>query len=74
MMNKEELVRKTREEIMSLLKEVERPGMDRVIWYLENSDFFRARCHSHHEFSGGLAVHSLGVYKGAKGQVPVTKK
>lgn len=62
-MNKEELVKKTREEILSLLKEVDRPGMDRVIWYLENSDFFRARCNSHHQFSGGLAVHSFGVYK-----------
>ena len=61
-MTKEELLSKTREEILSLLKEVERPGMDKVIWYLENSDYFRARCKSHHEFSGGLAVHSLGVY------------
>lgn len=63
MINKEELVQKTREEILSLLKEVDRPGMDRVIWYLENSDFFRARCNTHHCFSSGLAVHSLGVYK-----------
>jgi len=63
MINKEELVLKTREEILSLLKEVDRPGMDRVIWYLENSDFFRAGCNSHHKFLGGLAVHSLGVYK-----------
>lgn len=62
-MNKEELVQKTREEILSLLKEVDRPGMDRVIWYLENSDFFRTKCNTHHCFSGGLAVHSLGVYK-----------
>ena len=62
-MDKEEFVAKTREEILSLLKEVDRPGMDKVIWYLENSDFFRARSGSHHQFSGGLAVHSLGVYK-----------
>ena len=62
-MTKEELVLKTREEILALLKEVDRPGMDEVIGYLENSDFFRTRCNSHHKFSGGLAVHSLGVYK-----------
>ncbi len=62
-MTKEKLLRNTREEILSLLREVHRPGMDKVIWYLETSDFFRARCNSHHVFSGGLAVHSLGVYK-----------
>ena len=61
-MTQEELVCQTREEILTLLREVKRPGMDKVIWYLENSDFFRARCNSHHKFRGGLAVHSLGVF------------
>ncbi len=62
-MEQEALVNQVQEEILSLLRDIRRPGMDRVIWYLENSNFFRARCNSHHNFRGGLAVHSLGVYK-----------
>ena len=62
-MKQEALVNQVQEEILSLLRQIKRPGMDRVIWYLENSDFFSARCNSHHKFRGGLAVHSLGVYK-----------
>ena len=65
-MEKEELILQTKNEILSLLKGVNRPGMDKVIWYLENSTYFTARCSSHHQFSGGLAVHSLGVYKEMK--------
>ena len=61
-MTQEELVSQVREQILSLLREVKRPGIEKVIWYLENSDFFKARCNSHHKFRGGLAVHSLGVY------------
>ncbi len=63
MKNKEEIVNQAKNEILSLLNEVNRPGIDKVIWYLGKSDFFRASCHSHHKFIGGLAVHSLGVYK-----------
>ena len=62
-MTKEETISQTRDEILSLLSDVRRPGMDKVVWYLENSDYFRARCNTHHRFAGGLSVHSLGVYK-----------
>lgn len=65
-MTQEEAVQKAKEEILSLLKEVDCPGIDKVIWYLNDSTYFRARCGSHHQFSGGLAVHSLGVYKEMK--------
>lgn len=65
-MTQEETVQNAKEEILSLLKEVDRPGIDKVIWYLNESTYFRARCGSHHNFSGGLAVHSFGVYQEMK--------
>ena len=66
-MTQEEIVQKAKEEILSLLKGVDRVGMDKVIWYLNESTYFRAWGGSkHHGFSGGLAVHSLGVYKEMK--------
>ena len=54
---------RTRAEIISLLKGTKRNGMDAVCRYLDESDFFTERCNSHHRFIGGLAVHSLGVYR-----------
>jgi 23S rRNA maturation-related 3'-5' exoribonuclease YhaM len=66
-MTQEETVLKAKKEILSLLNGVDRPGMDKVIWYLNESTFFRAKGGSkHHYFNGGLAVHSLGVYKEMK--------
>jgi len=35
-MTQEETVQKVQEEILSLLKEVDRPGIDKVIWYLND--------------------------------------
>lgn len=54
----------TREEILSLLKTVERDGIDNMIKYLENSDFFTAPASTkyHNSCEGGLASHSLNVY------------
>lgn len=52
----------TKQQILSLLGDVDREGMDRVIAYLEHSDYFTAHCHHHHRYKGGLADHSLGVY------------
>ena len=49
-------------QIISLLSAVHREGMDNVLAYLENSDYFTAHCHHHHRYKGGLAEHSLGVY------------
>ena len=57
------LKRRTRSEIITLLKGTNRKGIDAVCQYLVDSDYFSARCYSHHRFNGGLAVHSLGVYK-----------
>lgn len=65
-MDKNDFLKKTKEEILSLLNDVKRPGIDKVMRYLNESTFFSAKCHTHHTFSGGLAVHSLGVYKEMK--------
>lgn len=52
--------------IISLLRKVNRPGMDNVISYLEKTTFFEAPSgigqHRHHNWTGGLAQHSLEVY------------
>ena len=66
MMTQTELVKQTKNEILALLREINRPGIDRVIWYLNESTFFKEDCNTHHRFKGGLAVHSLGVYKQIK--------
>jgi 23S rRNA maturation-related 3'-5' exoribonuclease YhaM len=66
MMTREEIVMQTKNEILALLQEVNRPGVDKVIWYLNESTFFKEDCNTHHTFKGGLAVHSLGVYKEMK--------
>ena len=65
-MTQEEIVKSSKEEILSLLRGVNRRGIDKVIWYLNKSTFFKEYCNSHHKFRGGLAVHSLGVYKEMK--------
>lgn len=48
-----------KEEIISRLRSTGRPGIENVIGFLNGSDFFRAGCHSHHRYTGGLARHSL---------------
>src|SRR3712207_1964507 len=55
---------KNKEEIINLLKSTERPGMDKIIKYLEETDFFIAPASTkyHGNFDGGLAEHSLNVY------------
>lgn len=62
MTTQELMLKNTKDEILSLLQEINRPGIDNVIQYLQKSTFFTERCNSHHKFRGGLAVHSLGVY------------
>ena len=61
-------VETTKNEIISLLKRVNRDGIDRLIEFLEKTDYFTApastRFHSNYE--GGLADHSLNVYKELK--------
>ena len=58
----------TKNEIVSLLKKVNREGIDKLIEFLHKTDFFTApastRFHSNCE--GGLAEHSLNVYRELK--------
>jgi len=54
-----------REQILTLLSSTGREGIDQMIGWLDNEGFFTSpastRFHGAHE--GGLAEHSLGVYK-----------
>jgi hypothetical protein len=61
----------TKEQIISLLKSTNRPGIEKVIEYLNNSDFFKAPASTkyHNSFEGGLAEHSFNVYAVLKDKV-----
>ena len=58
-------VLENKRQIIELLQVVERPGIDRVIKHLEETDFFVAPASTrfHGNYDGGLAEHSLYVYK-----------
>jgi hypothetical protein len=53
-----------KQQIIEILLEVKREGMDKLITYLEESDFFTAPASTkyHNSYEGGLAEHSLNVY------------
>ena len=51
------------ERIIELLKTVNRPGVDNVVKYIQESDFATARCGKHHTYAGGLVDHELEVYE-----------
>ena len=61
-----------RDEIITLLNSTHRPGMDKIIAYLDNSGYFTAPSSKdrHHNWSGGLAQHCLGVCKVALHNYP----
>lgn len=54
-----------KEEFLKLLKEVNRDGMDKLIEYLESTDFFVAPASTryHGAYTGGLLAHSMKVYE-----------
>ncbi|MHC1683441.1 MAG: HD domain-containing protein [Clostridiaceae bacterium] len=58
-------LKQVKEEILSLLSDIQRNGMDKLIKYLEESDFFVAPASTrfHGNYEGGLAEHSLNVYE-----------
>jgi len=58
-------------EIIKLWEEVKRPGIDKFINWLKQSDFFIAPCSTkfHGSYKGGLAQHSLNVYNLLKEKV-----
>lgn len=51
--------------ILSTLSQVSRPGIDPLIQFLQSSDFFQAPASTrfHAAYPGGLAEHSLNVYR-----------
>lgn len=54
-----------REQFICLLRRVERSGIDNLLAFLDESDFYRAPASSQHHgaHEGGLLEHSLAVYK-----------
>ena len=57
-----------KEEFLSLLKSVNREGIDNLIDFLEKTDFYTAPASTkfHNCYEGGLLAHSLNVYKALK--------
>ena len=55
----------TKNEIVSLLKEVKREGIENLIDFLDRTDFYTAPSSTrfHGSYEGGLLEHSLNVYK-----------
>ena len=62
------IIEENKRTIIDLLQSTHRKGMDNVIHYLNNSGFFiiPSSLHRHHNWCGGLAQHSLGVYMTAR--------
>ena len=60
-----------KEEFIELLKGIDREGMDKLIEFLENSDFFEAPASTryHGAWKGGLLEHSMKVYEILKTKV-----
>ena len=54
-----------KEQCINLLKGINREGMDKLIEFLENSDFFKAPASTrfHGSWEGGLLAHSMKVYE-----------
>lgn len=48
--------------VLELLSEIDRPGIDKVIEFMNTSNYFTsARCYGHHRCMHGLMMHSLEV-------------
>ena len=63
-MNKKEK-KKNRKEIIELLQETERPGIEKLVSWLDHSNFFTSPASTmfHGNYEGGLAAHSYEVYQ-----------
>ena len=61
------IIERNKQEITNLLRSTGREGIERVITYLNESGFFYvpSSVNRHHNWKGGLAQHSLGVYRQA---------
>ena len=54
-----------KEEFLNLLRSVKREGIDDLIRFIENTDFFTAPASTrfHGDYAGGLVEHSMKVYE-----------
>lgn len=61
----DQILQKYKEEFIELLTSTKREGMDRLLAWLEESDFYRAPASTknHGAYEGGLLIHSLSVYR-----------
>jgi hypothetical protein len=66
-------IKANQEEILSLLQKVNRRGINELIEWLKKTDYFTAPASSTYHLSckGGLAQHSLNVYKVLQGMVGI---
>ncbi len=60
-----------KEEFLNLLKSTNREGMDKLIEFIEKTDFFKAPASTkyHGNYEGGLLEHSMKVYEILKEKV-----
>ena len=60
-----------KEEFINLLKSINREGIDKLISFLEKTDFFKAPASTrfHGSYEGGLVEHSIKVYEILKDKV-----
>lgn len=67
----EEQIEANKEKIKALLEATQRNGMDRLLNWLEQTDFYTAPASTkyHLHCKGGLAKHSLNVYERLKAKV-----
>ena len=54
-----------KEEFLNLLRSTNREGMDKLIEFIEKTDFFKAPASTrfHGNYEGGLLEHSMKVYE-----------
>ena len=60
-----------KEEFLSLLRSTKREGMEKLIEFIEKTDFFKAPASTkyHGNYEGGLLEHSMKVYEILKEKV-----
>lgn len=58
-------IQKNKDKFIGLLKEIQRPGIEKLIEWIEKSDFFVAPASTmfHGNYDGALCEHSLNVYE-----------
>ena len=65
-----------KEKFIELLKSTNRDGIDKLLAWIEKSDFYKAPASTrfHGSYEGGLLEHSLNVYKVLKQKLKQLQK